>query len=265
MDEAIRFNRDRWNQLSAEGVQFARPWLDLTTDTARQRVDPEGMLPDVAGRSVLCLAASGGQQSAAFAMLGALVTVVDFSANQLEKDRATAAHYGLRIRTVEQDMQDLSRFADGEFDVIWHAHSINFIADAAALISQVGRVCRPGGLLRLEFTNPYVHGAWDCYRDGAFLLLHPYVDGQEVAYADPVWTFRTPDGKEHAVPGPREFRHSLSTIVNSLVQARFDILGLWEDLGTEQTFTPGSWAHFKTVAPPFLTVWARQRAGTLRG
>jgi ubiquinone/menaquinone biosynthesis C-methylase UbiE len=217
------------------------------------------MMPDVAGRKVLCLAASGGQQSAAFGLMGAVVTVVDISDVQLEKDRATATHYGLTIRTIQQDMQDLSQFPDEEFDIVWHAHSINFVPKARAVISHVGRVCRHHGMLRLEFTNPYVHGAWNCYKDGAFLLSQPYADGAEVSDADPMWNFRTSDGKDHAVRGPKEFRHSMSTIVNGLVEAGFHILGLWEDVGTEETFRPGSWAHFKSIAPPFLTVWARRK------
>ena len=40
---------------------------------------------------VLCLAAGGGQQSVAFALLGANVTVFDLSETQLEHDRLAAA------------------------------------------------------------------------------------------------------------------------------------------------------------------------------
>jgi 2-polyprenyl-3-methyl-5-hydroxy-6-metoxy-1,4-benzoquinol methylase len=50
----------------------------------------------VKGKDVLCLASSGGQQSAAFGVLGANVTVFDLSENMLKKDVATAKHYGIR-------------------------------------------------------------------------------------------------------------------------------------------------------------------------
>lgn len=38
---------------------------------------PAGLLADIDGKDVLCLASGGGQQSAVFSLLGAKVTVVD--------------------------------------------------------------------------------------------------------------------------------------------------------------------------------------------
>ena len=86
------------------------------------------------GKSVLCLAGGDGQQSAAFGLLGAKVSVVDFSEAQLEKDREVAVHYGLVIDTVEGDMRDLSHFADDSFDVVYHSYSINFVPDADTVL-----------------------------------------------------------------------------------------------------------------------------------
>ena len=45
------------------------------------------LIDKIAGKGVLCLAGGGGQQSAAFALLGAKVTVLDFSETQLERDK----------------------------------------------------------------------------------------------------------------------------------------------------------------------------------
>ena len=60
MDELIEFNTERWNELSREGVEFGRPWLDLTTESARERVDPEGMLPYISGKDDCCWHAVAG-------------------------------------------------------------------------------------------------------------------------------------------------------------------------------------------------------------
>jgi 2-polyprenyl-3-methyl-5-hydroxy-6-metoxy-1,4-benzoquinol methylase len=54
--------------------------LQLDTASARACIDPDGWLGALDGLRVLCLASGGGQQSAAFALLGAQVTVVDLSA-----------------------------------------------------------------------------------------------------------------------------------------------------------------------------------------
>jgi len=256
LDDIAAFNKDRWEELSREGVQFGIPWLDLTPAEALRRIDPEGVPMDAKGRDVLCLAASGGQQSAAFGLLGARVTVRDLSETQLEKDRLAAAHYRLELRTVQGDMRDLSCFAPDSFDVVWLAHGINFVPDARAVIGESARVLRHGGLFRMECTNPFVHGIWDSWNGDGYLLKSPYVDGGEVAYADPYWTFSA-GGTDRRVQGPREFRHSFSTIMNAVIGNRLRVLGLWEKGIGDASAPPGSWRHFEAHAPPWISFWAR--------
>jgi len=259
LDGVAAYNQERWDELSREGVEFGRPWLDLTPDEAIRRIDPEGIAGDLRGRDVLCLAASGGQQSVAFAMRGARVTVYDLSGAQREKDRAMAVRNGYAVRTEQGDMRDLSRFPPASFDLVWLAHGINFVPDARRVIEEAARVLRPGGLLRLECTNPYVHGAWDAWNGDGYLLRAPFVDGGEVTWPDLDWVFEV-DGSEKRVRGPREFRHALSTIVNALVSRGMAMLGLWEAGFGDPSAAAGSWPHFAAVAPPWIRMWAR-RAG----
>ena len=272
MDDTARYNRERWEELARAGVGYSRPRLDLDAESARRCVDPEGLLGRLRGRRVLCLAGGGGQQSAAFALLGARVTVLDLSPTQLERDREAARHYGVSVRTVEGDMRDLSAFADRSFDVVWHAHSLNFVPDAPRVLSEVARVLRRGGRYRLFSTNPFVHGAWDRWNGSGYLLEQPYVDGARVHYDDPHWDVEQPDGSVRRIPGPHEFRHSLSTIANTLVREGFVILGVRETRtdppgpagAGNATLRPGSWEHFTSIAPPYLSVVAARRPVLLR-
>ena len=261
LDDVARFNRERWEALARAGVQFSRPWLDLDAATARARVDPEGMLCEMAGADVLCLAAGGGQQSAAFALLGARVTVLDFSSVQLERDRETAARYGVPVQLHEGDMRDLSRFAERAFDLVWHAHAIPFIPDPGRVFDEVARVLRPGGHYRLAWTNPFVHGIWDSpWTVGGYGLKHRYVDGGEMTFDDPEWNVRRADGTVQRVHGPREWRHGLGSVVNGLITRGFEIRGLWESISAAVDAEPGTFAHCETIAPPWLTLWARRAA-----
>ena len=260
MDDLARFNKERWEELAREGIGFSRPMLDLTPTSARALVDPEGKMGEVAGRDVLCLAGGGGQQSAAFALLDARVTVLDLCETQLERDREAAAHYGVEVTTCQGDMRDLSRFADGAFDLVWHAHSLNFVPDARQVFREVARVLRPGGLYRMTCTNPFIHGVWEKWTGEGYALQEPYVDGAEVAYDDPCWDFERGDGTRAQVRGPREFRHALSTLVNGILGAGFEVLGAWEDGNGDIEAEPGTWRHFEAVAPPWLIFWARRRA-----
>lgn len=263
MDEIARYNMGRWNELAEAGVAYARPYLDLDERSARDLVDPDGVIGELKGKDVLCLAGGGGQQSAGFSILGANVTVFDLSDVQLERDRQAASHYGIDLRTIQGDMRDLSVFADDSFDVVWHAHSINFVPDAREVFRQVVRVLRPGGVYHVSCVNPYFINVdpKDWTGDG-YPLRDTYGDG-EIEIADPYWTFSDPDGADRRVRGPREFRHTLETLVNGMIELGFNIVKLREygDYDRDADLEPGTWDHFQSIAPPYLTFWAVYRGG----
>lgn len=256
LDDVARYNEDRWEELATEGVRYARPILDLDAESAREMVDSQRIAGDVAGKDVLCLAAAGGQQSVAFGLLGANVTVLDLTETQLKRDREAATHYGLEVRTVQGDMRRLSAFDDNSFDLLHQAYSINFVPDPLPVFREVVRVLRPGGLYMLRCSNPFVHGLYDRWNGEGYLLNVRYEDA-ELDKADPHWEFEGFDGSDKRVVGPREFRHTLSTLLNGLAGHRLVLLGLWEDKTTDTNLEPGSWGHFVSVAPPYMTIWAQ--------
>lgn len=256
MDNLALYNKERWEELAEAGVEYSRPFLDLTPESAKKLVDPEGMIEEIAGKEVLCLAGGGGQQSAAFALLGANVTVIDISEIQLERDRSTALHYDVEVKTVQGDMRDLSCFPDDSFDIVWHAHSLNFLPEVQTVFGEVARVLRKGGKYRLQYTNPFIHGLWEVKWNGeGYPLGTPYTDGAEMNADDPFWEFEDGSGEKKRVKGPREFRHNLGTVIKTLAGLGFVMMGLWEDTGEGEDAEPGSWEHFKSIAPPWLTMW----------
>lgn len=260
IDEIVAFNRDRWNELAIGGVEYSLPALKLDQAAAQQMIDPQSALGEVADKSVLCLAAGGGQQSAAFSLLGAAVTVLDLSAVQLERDVLAARHYGYDVRCELGDMRDLSRFLGATFDVVWQAHSLNFVPDTGTVFAQVAHVLRPGGLYRLECTNPFIHGTWESSWTGkGDLLAAPYADG-EILTSDSHWKVVDEQGVARQIVGPREFRHTLGTLINGLIAAHLQIRGLWEDTNGDAAAQPGSWQHFKTIGAPWITILAQKES-----
>ena len=264
MDELARYNKERWEDLARANIVFSRPMLDLNKDSAREMLDPHGLMGSVEGKDVLCLASGGGQQSAAFGLLGAHVMVFDLSETQLQRDAEAAAHYGLSINAVQGDMRDLSRFGENAFDVVWHAHSLNFVPDAHQVFDEVARVLRPRGLYRVDCANPFIQGTDERGWNGSgYPLHHPYVNGAEIEYADSRWEVWDEEGNRRMVEGPREFRHTLGTVVNGLVERGFIILSLWEEMSEKTDAAPGTWDHFKLIAPPGFIVWSRFRPDLL--
>jgi SAM-dependent methyltransferase len=267
MDDVAVYNQVRWQALADANALFTRPALDLDAAVARARVDPDGLLGDLAGQDVLCLAAGGGQQSAAFGVLGARVTVVDLAAAQLERDRQAAAHYGLDINTVQADMRDLSALDTGAYDLVWHGYSLNFVPDPRVVFGDVARVLRPGGHYSLMCANPLVLGlnprAWS---GQGYLLSRPFRGGELLDTEDETWVFRERPPADVTIPAPREYRHTLSTLVAGLSERGFiirqlsDSPAVWPDPNAK----PGTWDHFVAIAPPWLAFWCEYQPASLR-
>ena len=77
-------------------------------------------------------------------------------------------------------------------------------------------------------------------------------------FSSPDWEVWHADGSMVKVPGPREFRHTLSLFINGLINQGFMLLGIWEELSGNPEAEPGTWEHYKAVAPPWFHVWTKK-------
>ncbi len=226
MDWIAQINRQRWNALAEANVEYSQPYLDFTLEKAARYVYRYGILQQVAGKRVLCLASGGGQDSVAFGLLGAHVTVYDLSDVQLERDRQGAAHHGLQVTTIQGDMRDLSPFPSGGFDIVWQPYSINFVPSVDPVFHGVARVLKPGGIYYVAFANPFVQAIDDAGWDGqGYRLNGLYLDGEDISLRYPYWDVTRPDGSTIKLNSPHEFRHTLSTVLNTLARLGFIFLG----------------------------------------
>jgi 2-polyprenyl-3-methyl-5-hydroxy-6-metoxy-1,4-benzoquinol methylase len=265
MDDLAHYNIERWQALVDANAVFTRPAVQLDPRMAQAQLDPERRLGTVAGKDVLCLACGGGQQSVAFAVLGAKVTVVDLSAAQLDRDRVAAAQVGVEINIRQGDMRDLSCFEAASFDLVYHAYSLGFVPKASVVFQQVARVLRPGGLYYFNCANPFAIGMRETDWNGeGYTLKLPYLDGAEVTVEDPEWVYDRSKVSAPIQPS-REYRHTLSSLVGGLVGAGFVILHVsdYTDFTPDQHAAPGTWAHLLAVAPPWLSFWAAYRPDVL--
>jgi SAM-dependent methyltransferase len=256
MDEISAFNQSKWDELAGRGILYSRPLLDLTPAAAREWLDPSGQLGDVTGMDVLCLASGGGKQSAAFGLLGARVTVHDFSAAMLAGDRLAAEKYALAMRIEQGDMRDLARYADAGFDLVFQPYSINYIPDPLPVFDGAARLLRRGGRYVLQLANPWFVGLFETDWDGrGYPVALPYENGAEIP--DQVWDFADGQGEMVRLPGPRTFRHTLSGVLNPLAQRGFVLEHILEEPSGAMEAEPGTWEHFTNTVVPWFTLWFR--------
>ncbi len=218
----------------------------------------------------MCLASGGGQQSIGFALLGADVTVVDFSEEQLKKDSQVAGDYNKNIRIIKTDMQDLSMLKDNEFDIVYQPYSINYIPSTEKVFDEIARVTKNGGIYHLMFHNPFVHGSWkdgcwgskwdkaNLWEGKGYPIWQPYKDGYPIKTEDPNWNFSDESGNEKKITSPQEFKHTLSTVLNGLIKRGFSIIEFKEEICDKFNSEPGTWDHYRSVAPPWFYLLAKK-------
>ena len=260
MDEIARYNSERWQIFADADALFTRPYLELTPEGAREFLDAEGILGGVAGKNVLCLAGGGGQQSAAFALLGAKVTVYDLSDAQLERDREAAAHYKVNIEVVQGDMRDLSELPQAFFDIVYQPFSIGYVPDVNIVFAQVAKVLRPGGMYFLAGDNPFLCGMSATDWNGAgYVLKTPYEDGALYISPDPDWVYARSSKPLPEVREARLYRHTLANTLNNLLGLGFTLAHVSDSkhIHPDTNSEPGTWDHFVAYAPPYLALWLR--------
>jgi ubiquinone/menaquinone biosynthesis C-methylase UbiE len=195
---------------------------------------PREWFPTLEQAKVLCLASGGGQQAPIFAALGAEVTLLDASPNQLAQDTYVAVRDGLTISTVEGDMADLSAFEDNGFDLIFNPVSTLFVPDLKPVWHECSRVLKPGGILMTGFMNPdeFIFDAPSLDNEGAFVVKYslPYVEHETLSREELEERKRN---KEMF-----HFSHTVEAQLGGLLEAGFIITGFYEDRRTEEDGNP---------------------------
>jgi SAM-dependent methyltransferase len=219
--------------VSAEQIAQAKQgnWALYLSDI---KAVPRDWFPELKGLKVLCLASGGGQQAPIFAALGAEVTLLDASPQQLAQDKFVAERENLSITLVEGDMADLSAFDDDNFGLIFNPPSTMFVPDLAPIWAECSRVLQKGGRLLTGFMNPdeFIFDVEALDDEGEFVVKYPlpYIEHEtlnEAALAQRI-----------AAQEMFHFSHSMEAQLGGLTQAGFVITGFYEDRRPEEDGNP---------------------------
>jgi len=235
VEEVRRLNQDGWDRRVAEGDVWTRPVSARETDRARSgdwavvltpnKPVPRDWFGELAGKDILCLASGGGQQGPILAAAGARVVVFDASPAQLAQDEAVARRDGLSLATRQGFMDNLSTFADGAFDIIFHPVSNCYAPRIEPVWRECLRVLRRSGALLAAFMNPmvYVFDA-EAQERGELIVRFrlPYADVVDL----PAQELERFIERDHTV----EFSHSLESQIGGQLKAGFVLTDLYEDI-----------------------------------
>jgi ubiquinone/menaquinone biosynthesis C-methylase UbiE len=184
-----------------------------------------------------------------YAAAGAVVTVVDLSAEMLAIDRQVAAERGLSVRTVEASMDDLAALAAASFDIVVQPVSTCYVPDVAPVYREVARVIVSGGVYLSQHKQPASLQASTGPSPRGYELVEPYY--RRGPLPDVV-------GSSHREAGTREYLHRWEELLGGLCRAGFAIEDVIEPLHADEAAAVGSFGHRSRYAAPYIRIKARR-------
>src|SRR5205809_3763626 len=267
VDEVAAHNERMWERLAKAGIPYTRPQgtPPRTKDGKRHFLDriTNGTLEgiDLDGKRVLSLAGGGGWDAILFAELGAATTLVDISRRQLATVRRLARSRGTELDYLRTDMRDLSALGSGEFDVVFHQHSLVFVPDAARVIAEVTRVLAIGGTYVFSTMHPVTFLFYESWTGKGWRPKKTYFSDKPVPVLQPTWEFD--DVKVHAPT--YEYAHRTADLVNACVAHGLVVDGLWEWSPSYAGGPAGSDDALERELPAFIQIRARKTGGAPAG
>jgi 2-polyprenyl-3-methyl-5-hydroxy-6-metoxy-1,4-benzoquinol methylase len=266
VDEVGAHNERMWERLAKAGIPYTRPqgtpprtragkrrFLDRITNGTLDGVELEG-------KRVLSLAGGGGWDAILFAELGAATTLVDISSTQLATVRRLARSRGTELTYLRTDMRDLSALGNGEFDIVFHQHSLVFVPDAGRVIAEVARILAPGGVYVFSTMHPVTFLFYESWTGSGWRPKKTYFSDRPVPVLDPTWDF----GRVKVRAPTYEYAHRTADLVNACVRAGFLVDGLWEWSPHRDGGPPGSDDALEQKLPAFIQIRARKAPSSSR-
>lgn len=227
MTKYTKINRQAINRWCKKGWRASTPISENTFKLAlkgnkKLKITPTKYIPEywienIAFKKVLGIAAGGAQQMPILAALKADCTVMDFSFEQIEKEKQFAQAHNYKIKTVIADMSEKLPFADESFNVIVNPISNHYIKNIQHLWNECYRVLKKDGILIASFDNG----------------LNYMVDQSELMIVnklpfDPLSDANLYDQMLKNDMGI-QFSHTLQEQLQGQIKAGFQILDLYED------------------------------------
>ncbi len=198
------------------------------------------LLPEVRGMKVLDAGCGPGVYSEILVEMGAEVVAVDVSPKMVA---AAKKRLGERARIFQADLeQDIPGLEAETFDLIISPLVLNYIDDLYPIFERFYRLLKRGGLLVFSVGHPFF--------DFVYYKSENYFATEKVGT---VWRGF---GKPVYVPA---YRHSLSALINPLLDAGFSLERVLEPLPTEE-FQQADPEEYEQLmrSPGFLCVRARK-------
>jgi ubiquinone/menaquinone biosynthesis C-methylase UbiE len=183
---------------------------------------PKHWFPEFKNLKILGLASGGGQQMPIFAALGANVTVIDISDEQLKSEYMVQQREGYNIDIIKADMTQRFPFEDETFDLIFHPVSNVYVKDVLHVFNECARVLKKDGILLSGLDN------------GINFIIDEETQSS-IIHELPFDPLSNPKHYEYCqkTDSGMQFSHTLEDQIGAQLKAGFEILDIYEDTNGE--------------------------------
>jgi len=219
----IAIHRQSWNNKTDTHVKSEFYDLDgfLKGKSSLNSIELN-LLGDVKGKSILHLQCHFGQDSISLSRLGAEVTGVDFSDKAINYAQQIARDTQSNTKFICCDIYDLPKHLESQFDIVFTSYgTIGWLPDLDKWAKIISRYLKPNGKFVFVEFHPVVWMFDDNFEKIAYNYFNAgaIVETENGTYAD-----KTADIRQEFVM----WNHSLSEVVNSLINNGIEILSLDE-------------------------------------
>ena len=233
MDEFIQANKHMWER--RVDVHKGSKFYDVEGFLkGKQTLDPIELdeVGKVTDKSLLHLMCHFGLDTLSWARLGAKVTGVDFSEKAVKLACDLSKQISVEARFIVSEIYKLPHVLDDEFDIVFTSGGVlTWLPDLKKWARVVSKYVKQGGIFYIREFHPFPYVFDDDEGVTDLRLRYPYFTPTEPLKFEDGSTYADPDAKiEQTVT--YEWNHSISTLINSLIDA-----GLRIDFFNEFPFT----------------------------
>lgn len=152
-----RFYEFWWQNIRRPGDPQVMRWLEYeegSVERARQRFAELERVVALEGAKVLEVGCQAGSALVALDQLGADPVGIDVDAKTVAGAQLRAEGYQAKLRAEVGTASEMS-FSTGEFDIVVSFDVLEHVPDKLAMLHEIVRVLRPGGVLMLSAPNRF--------------------------------------------------------------------------------------------------------------
>jgi SAM-dependent methyltransferase len=227
MDDYLKANRERWDQLALEHQNTN--FYDLEGFKAgkdRLRSIELTELGDVSGKHLLHLQCHFGLDTLAWARRGAIATGVDFSPTAIDLARGLSEDLQIPAQFVCSNIDSLPNLHNGHYDIVFTSYGVlHGLPDIRRWGEVISHFLKPGGIFYIVEDHPFFR-VFRPKPDDDFRAERSYFYSAEPQRIEATGSYAT-DGRGSAGVS-YVWDHSLGSVINALLEAGLQLEFLHE-------------------------------------